>query len=135
MPVSKSPARKTAVRRAVKKTTAVDDYEFQPVSLTATAVEEDIEKFLLFSITQDDGSVDEYFIPKVAPVSLTLKVLRVLGNKGEMLAGAYLIEQILGEEGYEALINCEGLTGDALEQITQAAMSTVVGRPVGGKAR
>lgn len=92
------------------------------LELVTPASDEAVETVPLFSI---DGK--EYGIPAVISASLGLKYLKMLRTQGEVVAGGWVLEEMLGEEGYDALSNFKGLTTKQLEQLCEIAGKHALG--------
>jgi hypothetical protein len=75
----------------------------------------------LFSV---DGV--EYTIPTVVPVSWTIRATNLAMNQGEAVALMYAMLKMLGEDGLEALQNCETLSNADLEQVTRIIADKVL---------
>lgn len=76
----------------------------------------------LFSI---DGKV--YSVPKRPRVNVALKYLTDMRKFGPMIAEMSLLESLLGEEGYTALTEFEGLSQKQLGAIQDAAARLALG--------
>lgn len=98
----------------------VDNIE--PVEIGKTKVK--VERVPLFVI---DGVT--YTIPKKPRPNIGLKYMRVLKKEGQEIAIAGLLEDMLGEDGYAALTECEDLT----EEEFQAVMDLVSKLALGDK--
>jgi hypothetical protein len=74
-------------------------------------------------------TIDEvtYQIPAKPNVNIALKYLRVLKRQGELVATSGLLEDLLGEEGFEALTNYEDLTEEDFEAVMTAAQKVTMG--------
>jgi uncharacterized protein YihD (DUF1040 family) len=83
---------------------------------------ENEEQIQIFSI---DGK--EYTIPAKPRVNVALKYLHDAKHKSEDIAAAGLLENLLGEEGYEALMNYEDLTADQLKAIMKIVQKVALG--------
>jgi len=71
-----------------------------------------VERVPLFYI--DDV---EYSMPAKIPGNVALKYLRKIRTDGVEVAGAWLLEEVIGTEAYEALMNYDGLTIEQLNQV------------------
>lgn len=91
------------------------------VDLDANKPEND-ERIVLFKL---DG--EEYSIPKKPRANMALKYLRLTREHGERRAGAFLLEDLLGTENYEALMNYDDLTQEQLEHVMEIAQMHVLG--------
>lgn len=72
---------------------------------------------LVFAIEGDDGEVFEKRMHTAARPNLTYGYLRRVRRDGQVEAEAWMMEQVLGDDGLEALENYEGLTPDLDEAI------------------
>jgi len=75
-----------------------------------------------------------FTIPARSRVNVGLKYLWIAKTSGEGAADQWLLEQLVGTEGYQALMNHDGLEADQLTRIMQAAQRTVLGGMEPGKA-
>jgi hypothetical protein len=64
---------------------------------------------------------DEYTVPVRVGPNVGLKYLRILRTRGEEVGAAFMLETLLGTEGYEALMEYDELTDDQLTQIIEDA--------------
>ncbi len=110
---NKSRAQKKPVKKA----------KFEPVRITTTDVEvEEATRVPLFYI--DD---EEYTIPQTFSASIGLRYLRNINVDGRDYAIAQLMEEVLGEEGFEALSTCNYLTKTQIENITEYIVELALG--------
>jgi hypothetical protein len=81
------------------------------------------ERVPLFSIGKDT-----YSIPKNPPASWTLEATRLAMDPdfGEASALEYVMNKMLGEDGYTALSSCDTLTAGDLETIVEVIVSKVI---------
>lgn len=70
----------------------------------------DAESVVVFAIQHEDGTVFEKSIPNVARPNLTYGYLRRIRQVGQMEAEAWMMGEVLGDDGLEALENYEGMT-------------------------
>lgn len=129
----------TTARRAPRKTTprakrpvAVPREQLdghQPIRIVTTGPAPEVELVEAFSI--DDRS---YFIPKHVSPSVSLKFMKMARKGGMEIALGELLEQMLGEEAYDALANCPHVTDeqfwDVMQLVRHHAMG-VIERPKG----
>lgn len=101
---------------------------FEPVVIEVTGKEH--EKVHLFSIVED-GETKEYFIPKEAPYNLTLAALKVAANAGPLAAQIFAMEELLGEEGFNALLDCDELTEAQFDAIADHINKLTMGESKG----
>jgi hypothetical protein len=69
----------------------------------------------------------EYTIPARPRVNIALKYLDDVERLGAERAQSRLLKTLLGAEGFNALMNYDGLTMGQLEAVMTAAHSTVMG--------
>lgn len=93
---------------------------FNKVQLVSTVVDE--TRVELFSI---DGV--DYTIPATPRPNVGLKYLKTLRDKGQDIASAGLLIDLLGESGYTALMNCESLTESQFTQILEIVQDVALG--------
>lgn len=92
------------------------------IALTSSKTTEEVETVELFSI---DGV--SYHIPTKPRVNVALKYLKMARDEGTDAAAAFLLEKLLGEEAYNALMDFDDLTDEALGQIVEAAQKVTLG--------
>lgn len=68
-----------------------------------------------------------YTIPAKPSASITLRYLKNLRTQGENHAAGVLLEDLLGEDGYNALMNYEDLTMEQLQHVLAAAQKHMLG--------
>lgn len=68
-----------------------------------------------------------YSIPKKPKANIALRYLREARTLGEDVAAGNLLEAVLGEEGYTALMDYEDLTMKDLQSIMLIAQKVVMG--------
>ena len=80
----------------------------------------------------------EYTIPKVVDAAAVLRYLDAAAERGFEAAVADLLRELVGDEGYEALVNFEGLEPEQLSEVfdmvEQYALSQVE-KSMQGKSR
>jgi hypothetical protein len=82
----------------------------------------EVETVELFAI---DGV--SYYIPKKPRVNIALRYLKMAREQGPDAASAYLLEALVGEEAYEALMNFDDLDSETLGAIAEAAQKYTLG--------
>lgn len=82
----------------------------------------DSETVELFSL---DGKT--FAIPARPRVNLALRYLKLARTQGAEQAGAFLLEELLGEDAYEALCDSETLTSENLNDIITVAQKVTLG--------
>jgi hypothetical protein len=75
-----------------------------------------------------------FAIPEKARVNVALKYLWMAKTKGEEVAGQWMLEQLLGDEAYQALMEFDDLEPGQLAAILAAAQKVVLGSLEQGKA-
>jgi hypothetical protein len=83
----------------------------------------------LFSI---DGKA--YSVPTSVRPNEALKVMHFTRTRGETAGVSYMLESMLGEEGYLALLDYDDLEEEDLEKIIKIASEIVAGALEGPKA-
>jgi hypothetical protein len=127
--------RRPAKKRAVKKTAApapAAGEDFEPVRLTSKS-DAPADRVVLFYV--DD---EPYTIPKKISRGHGLRFLQTMRKQGEALAAQELLEVLIGEDGYEALMNCDDLEDDDLDKIMNRLRDEALGaveEETGGKAK
>ncbi len=106
---------------AKAKVLAPASVEGEPVRMVTGKVAP-VEMVPLFYI--DDV---EYKAPARFPVNIALKYLRMTRKEGQDNAVSWLLEKVLGEEGYDALMDYDALTAEQLEGVVKLVTSRVVG--------
>lgn len=92
-----------------------------PVVIT-TDTEANEERLPVFSI---DGV--EYTMPAEVPASMALRVLDTIRRLGQEAAVSYLLEEVLGPEAYQALLNCRTLKPEQLKAVVAVVQDHVLG--------
>ena len=95
-----------------------------PASLVEiiTTDEQDVDLIPLFSI---DGRV--YSIPGEVSASMALRLLDSARRHGMEAATSEALEELLGGEAYQALLQCRSLKVSHLEQIMEVVQAHVLG--------
>lgn len=70
----------------------------------------------------------EYTIPKRPRANLSLQFLDMVKSEGTDYASAWLMEEMLGTDAYEALMKLDTLEPDQLQQITDLCQKKVLGK-------
>lgn len=122
-PAKKTAAKKTAApRRAAARDTEPGGQATAAVELDSSRPAPERDVFQIFSI---DGV--PYYAPTAPTANVELTYLYKVRHEGELLAGAYLIEELVGHEGYVALMNYAPLTREDLERIVKVLFEAVQG--------
>lgn len=82
------------------------------------------DREVLFTI--DD---EEYTIPREVPGHITLQAMEVYRNGGDGVATPWIMERMLGPEGYRALLECKAVTKTNLAAINEVLRRKVFGDP------
>lgn len=126
----------TTRRRTTTKSRAVGNIQppqdFEPIRFVTKRPEdrEPVERVVLFSLDDQD-----YMIPKKFPVNLGLKVIRTMRRQGQEIAMAELLEAVIGEDAYEALVNYPDITNDDIARLMEIVQSLALGSLDGPKGR
>lgn len=99
------------------------DKDIEPVHLSSKPPEGFDERVVLFTIDNE-----EYTIPKLPRGNLALQYLDKVKNEGSDWADAWLLEEMLGSDAYEALMNFEYLTPEQLDAVLDLCQKQVVGK-------
>lgn len=92
------------------------------IALTSSKSTKEVEQIELFSL---DGV--SYTIPNKARVNVGLRYMKIMRDESAQAADAWLLEELVGKDGFEALMNYDDLTPEILEQIVQGAAKVVLG--------
>lgn len=129
---SRRPPKKRAAKKTAAPTPATVDEDFEPVRLTSKT-DAPADRVVLFYV--DD---EPYTIPKKISRGHGLRFLRTMRRQGEAIAAQELMETLIGEDGYEALMNCDDLTDEDLDKIMDRLRDEALGAvedETGGKAK
>ena len=97
--------------------------ELEALRLSTSRPADADERVTLFFI--DDH---EYTIPKRPRANLALKYLDLVKKDGSDYAAAWLLEEMLGSEAYQALMDYDYLTPEQLDQVTALRQKHVLGK-------
>jgi hypothetical protein len=111
--------RKTPQDRLAK---AVKQAEPSIIELVSDPDAPEAERIPLFSI---DGTT--YSMPTEVDAAASLRVLDVQRRQGEQSALSYALEELVGSEGYQALLNFRGLKKGQLENIMELVQRHALG--------
>jgi hypothetical protein len=123
---SKTPARKVAAAPAAAPA-APDAPKVIALKANKDRVE---ERIALFSI---DGT--EYTIPSRVRPNQGLQIMHVFRQQGETSGVSFMLETIIGTEGYNALMNFDDLEDEDLETIVEVAFKLVQDSQVSEKTK
>jgi hypothetical protein len=96
--------------------------DFEPILIESVEPEE-VEQIHLFTI---DGV--DYHMPAVIPPSVALEMMDIVRREGDLAASAWMLEEVLGTDAYEALIHCRSITKAQMRQINDIVADHVVGQ-------
>lgn len=82
----------------------------------------DVEMIDIFEI---DGKT--YQIPAKAKVNVSLKYMKNVRKHGAEYAAGELLEDMLGEDAYDALMNYDDLTAEDLNAVMEAVQKVALG--------
>lgn len=68
-----------------------------------------------------------YQIPANPKANIALKFMRNTRKYGDVIASDVLLEELLGTEGYEALVNHDELTSEQFQTVMMIAQKLVLG--------
>lgn len=90
--------------------------------VTSPATDEDVQMIELFKL---DGK--SYEIPNEPRFNMQLQYMQRLRDDSEMLAGAWMLTELVGKEAFDALANYKKLTKPQFDQVILAARKVVFG--------
>lgn len=99
------------VQRTLVEIVSADPFDDEPVKDTP-----------LFSI---DGEV--YGIQQEIPASVALRALDVARRQGEEIMMSWVLEEVLGQKAYQALLDCRTVTPGQLKSIMNVVVDQVMG--------
>ncbi|WP_328339546.1 hypothetical protein [Micromonospora sp. NBC_00421] len=106
---------------------AVDLDGYEPVIIRPR--EEEAELLHLFSVFDDKGEEQQFFIPRKVRFNVTLATTKILAERGEYAAGEHMIRTVLGDDAWDELIACDDLQEEDFERIMETARTVVLGPP------
>lgn len=96
---------------------------------SATAWEDAPERYPLFTIESPDGELAvEYSMPRAKHPGIVLEYLRVARREGGESAASWLLERVLGDAGYTALVSEPDLTFETVNAIARTAVLVLTGK-------
>lgn len=97
---------------------------FEPIIIDGEEPDvDDGEQILLFSIRGTD-----YFMPAKIPPSVGAQALDMIRHEGEVAGSMWLLEEVLGSDGYQAYISCRAMTSDQMKRIANTVQEHVFGQ-------
>lgn len=114
--------------KKVKKSKRFDLDSYEPIVLTSSSDDSEVEMLHVFTI---DGK--KYYMPTEVPFSVSVKAMRVFAERGETAALDFQLHALLGDEGYNALLNFDDLQADDFKRIIELA-DQIVTASTKGKA-
>lgn len=91
----------------------------------ALSSKKDNNEAKMVDIFEIDGTT--YQIPAKVRVNISLKYMRNIRKYGQEYAAGELLEDMLGEKAYEALMNYDDLTAEDLEAVMSAVQEVALG--------
>lgn len=70
---------------------------------------------------------ETYYVPKVIPKNIAIKALEIFRNEGEVAIASWLCVEVLGEDAYEALRDCDDMTDADLEWVFDELSTRALG--------
>jgi hypothetical protein len=121
----KAPAKKRAAapRRAVNTAagdSVYDDPAREPVVLDPEREAPPADMFPIFAIGDK-----QYYAPIRPHARVEITYLYLCRHEGPDAANGYILEELVGTEGYVALMGYEGLTRDDLNRIFEALIDSI----------
>lgn len=98
------------------------------IQQSATPWRDAPERYPLFTIVSPDGVETVYDMPRAKHPGLVLDYLRQSRKYGEEIAASWLLEAILGDAGYTALVSEPDLTFETVNAVSRAALLVLTGR-------
>jgi hypothetical protein len=68
-----------------------------------------------------------YYVPKVVPKNIAVKALEVFRNEGQLAIANWLCVEVLGEDAYEALRDCEDLSDEDITYVFDELSTRALG--------
>lgn len=99
--------------------------EVRPPASLVEIVTTDVPVAELVPLFSIDGRT--YSIPGEVPASMALRMLDAMRRQGMEAAMSEALEELLGAEAYQALLQCRALTVDHLERIMAVVQTHVLG--------
>ncbi len=96
--------------------------DFEPLQFTSPTEAPEAERVVIAYL--DDY---ELTMPAQVPPNVGLKVIRTSRRKGDEVARMQMLEEVLGEEGYERLENWSALTVDNLIDLFKVVQKVALG--------
>lgn len=93
-----------------------------------SAWEDAPERFPLFTITAPDGAETVYDMPRAKHPGIVMQYLREARKYGDEIATGWLLERVLGEKGYTALLEEPDLTFETINAIGRTVVKVLTGR-------
>jgi hypothetical protein len=117
--------RSASVKRAELDALLNEEHMPRPIDFDkrSNEVPVDEERIPIFTINGVD-----YSIPRRPQMGLGLKFSRDRRSYGSDVAVVNLLTSMIGEEGFEALINYDGMTVEDLETITEICSRAAMGK-------
>lgn len=125
MAATKTRARTTAPKKTPSRPVAVARKELdalQPIRIVTPETPPAVELVEVFSI--DDTT---YSIPRDISPSVSLRLMKVARTAGMEIAMGMMLEEVLGEEAYDALANCPHVSKEQFADVMELVRHHVMG--------
>jgi hypothetical protein len=121
----KPPARKPVVKATPRSVidAARDGDEFEPLRLSSAEELPEPERTTI-------AYLDDYALtmPTEVPPNVTLRIMRTARRRGDDAAMIEMLEEVIGEEGFDRLVNHQGLTTENLVDLFEVVQRGAMGR-------
>ena len=117
-----APTRPARKPRPKPKPIVLDDEEFVPLQHTST--DEPVEEERVTIAYLDEQPIT---MPAHMPPNVALKVMRTSRRRGDEVAMAEMLEEVIGPDSYERLANFRGLTDDNLVDLMTVVTKVAMG--------
>lgn len=114
-------SRRRATAKPAPTPKPVPEGDFEPVRLVSKPADPD-DRVVLFYV--DDTA---YSIPRKVGRNYGLRFLQTARKQGEAMAAQELLEILIGEDGYEALMACDALRDEDLDRIISQLRDMALG--------
>lgn len=118
---------------ATNKTVLVAQEDAAPVVVALKSKKTDKSKQSRVELFSIDGK--SYGILTSLRPNQALQILHVMRKQGERAGVSFMLETLLGPDGYEALINFDDLETDDLDKIIKIGFEIVAGAAKNPKAK
>lgn len=105
--------------------------DYQPPKLKRSTGFDDAPRFELFTITDETTNPPRemrYSMPWQRDAGLALRYLRKVDEAGSEVAAAWLLEQAIGTQAFDALTSQRDLSDEQIQAVANAAVRIVTGK-------